>query len=363
MISPLQQRVLSYHPWIHFFEHELLPLVKRRLSLLENRASNMMRIPSLSQELFDNATSSPLLIMQATTTFVTNAHFRISDFKAQTHPLGNSVSLYSFCPMDMSTPAYAQAVAENKCLHIEFFTSNRASNTAPILGRVNQVKTVQCLQSALAHMSAVIQSLLALPEGYYRVLCTVLEHLGKVLNYRSIQEAARSVPSMTHVRAHHIFNILQGIIASFIELALSSEVKCIASQGSISISFYQPAIVKLQGFYNAVMALFQVDLSNRIHPITYTAELADCCPAQAPRHPATSSVQQVPKKAKLTTTFTIADYEKAKATGFLRKTSNTISPHTWGALIRAWDVSTVCCYYSVQGFFCNHGASGTLHGK
>ena len=90
-----------------------------------------MRILSPSQELFDSASSFLPLITQATTTLVTYAHFRISDFKAQTHPLGNSVSLYSFYPMDMLAPAYAQAVAESNHLHIESFTSNRASTTAP----------------------------------------------------------------------------------------------------------------------------------------------------------------------------------------------------------------------------------------
>ena len=129
-----------------------------------------MRRPSLSKEFFDNDFSSLPLLTQLQATFIVNAYFRTMDYKSHSHRLGNIVSLYTLRPMDMLAPAYALAVAENKCLHIESLTNNRASTTAHILGQVNQVKTSWCLQSALAHMSAFIKSLPALLEGYHPVL-------------------------------------------------------------------------------------------------------------------------------------------------------------------------------------------------
>ena len=159
---------------------------------------------------------------------------------------------------------------------------------------------------------------------------------------------------------HHILNIIQGNIASFFELALSSKAKRIAS--TIPISFYQPALARLQGFEAPVMALFQQDLFNSIHHITYTAELADQHWPAATRRALAATTPQRSKRANTKLGLEQAEYEKAKSSDFLRKCGNTTSPNTWRMLINAWDAPTLCRFYSIQGFLCNNRACGTNGG-
>ena len=88
--------------------------------------------------------------------------------------------------MDMTVSSYAGAVEENERLYTGSFISNQSSTTAPIMGLVNQVKMVWCLQSALTYMSAAMKSLPFLPEDSHPVLSTVPEYMGQVLNSRPI---------------------------------------------------------------------------------------------------------------------------------------------------------------------------------
>ena len=110
-----------------YYKHELLPLIKHRVKLMETFSSDMMRKPSLSQELLDNTFCTLPMITHAQCTFFVSVHFCTMDFKAQADKLDNNVSLYTFCPMDMAAPSYTAAVTENNKLHTESFTSNRAT--------------------------------------------------------------------------------------------------------------------------------------------------------------------------------------------------------------------------------------------
>ena len=55
---------------------------------------------------------------------------------------------------------------------------------------------------------------------------------------------------------------------------MRSEAKRRASQGTITLAFYQSAIARLRGFEAKVLELFQQDLSMSLKHITYTAKLA-----------------------------------------------------------------------------------------
>ena len=150
---------------------------------------------------------------------------------------------------------------------------------------------------------------------------------------------------------HHILKIIQGNISSFLELTLLSETKQITSQGTIPASFNQPPLVKLQSFEAAVMALFQLDVSNNIHSITYTVELADQHQATTLKRASTNTTQQGSKKTKGRPPLEQPEYEKDKVSGFLRKVSNTTSAHTWRELINYWNAPTLCHFYCIHGFF------------
>ena len=78
-------------------------------------------------------------------------------------------------------------------------------------------------------------------------------------------------------------NIIQGNIGASFELAMGLEAKRRASQATIGLEFYQPALAGLGNFEEKVLELFQLNLSTSLKPITYTAELAAVRRPEAPR--------------------------------------------------------------------------------
>ena len=88
-------------------------------------------------------------------------------------------------------------------------------------------------------MSAAIKSLTEFPEeDHHPVLCTALEYMSNVLLSRTLQEKAHSMTSLSHLQTHFILNIIQCNIGAFIELAMRSEAKRLASQGTIKLTFH-----------------------------------------------------------------------------------------------------------------------------
>ena len=78
--------------------------------------------------------------------------------------------------------------------------------------------------------------------------------------------------SQLHLRTHFIMNFIQGNIGALFELAMGSEAKRPASQATIELEFYQPALAGLRSFEESVLDLFQLNLSTSLKPITFTAE-------------------------------------------------------------------------------------------
>ena len=170
------------------------------------------------------ATTPQLTHMQSA--FLVHGNFRTIDFGPSTEGLYDSVSLYTFCPMDTTAPSYNAAVAEVSRLQQESFVNTRANTTTGVGGQVNHAKTVWCLISALVFMSAAIKGLANFPEdNHHPVLCTVLEYMATVLSSQTLQEKARAMPSQLHLRTHFIMNIIQGNIGAFFELAMGADAK------------------------------------------------------------------------------------------------------------------------------------------
>ena len=169
--------------------------------------------------------------------------------------------------------------------------------------------------------------------------------------------------SQSHLHTHFILNIIQGNIGAFFELALGSEAKRLASQGTIKLTFYQPALARLQGFEAKVLELFQQDLETRLKPITYTTELAAVCRPVAPRRAPPTAVAPKAKRVNNTSPLLEAEFAKAAATGFLRKCINPPLPTDWRLFMEKWEVPNQCPFYITQGFYCKHGACGTIYGN
>ena len=281
-----------------------------------------------------------------------HGHFRKTNFGPSTEGLDTSVSLYTFCPMDTSAPSYTATVEEVNCLQQELFIGSRASTTAGIVGRVNQARTVRCLISPLVYMSAAIKNLAEFTDDSHPVLCTALEYMAKVLSSQTLQEKACSMISMSHFRTHFILNIIQGNIGAFFELAMGSVAKRLSSQGTIPLTLYQPALVRLQGFQLKVLEVFQQDLTTSLKPITYTAELAAVRRPVAPRRAPTAAAAPRAKSLNNKSRLSDAEYAKAKSSGFLRSCTDTTLSNTWKLLVDGWNIPNQCCYYSIQGFYC-----------
>ena len=262
--------------------------------------------------------------------FLVHGNFRKTDFGPSIEGLDTSVSLYTFCPMDTMAPSYAAAVEEVNHLQQESFISSRSSTTTGVMGQVNQAKTMQCLISALVFMSTAIKSLAEFPEDdHHPVLCTALEYMAVVLSLLTLQEKARAVKSQSHLHTHFIMNIIQGNIGALFELAMGSEAKRHASQGTIKLTFYQPALAWLQGFKAKELELFQQDLSTSLKLITYMAKLRAVRRPVVPRRAPTATVAPRARRANNTSPLSDAEYANAKATGFLRKCTNTPHPTDW----------------------------------
>ena len=353
-----------------FLSLELLTHTKRRVSLLDDRMLDMMQQARSVQLLCDQAVATPPQLTHMQTAFFVHANFRTSDFGASTDGLYDSVSLYTFCPRDTTALSYKAAVEEASRLHQDSFINTRTSTTAGVVGRVNSAKTVQCLISALVFMSSAIKSLAYFQDdNFHPVLCTALEYMATVLSSRTLQEKARAMPSQLHLRTHFIMNIIQGNIGAFFELAMGAEAKRRACQATINTDFFQPALAGLSNFEEKVLELFQLNLSTSLKPITYTAETAVAVRSSAagrdpvaPRRAPTNTQAPRAQRPRTALTLSRAEYTMATATGFVRKCNNNTSNETWARLINGWNIQSQCCFFSVHGFYCTHGACGTIGG-
>ena len=200
-------------------------------------------------------------------------------------------------------------------------------------------------------------------DNHHPVLCTALEYMAMVLSSRTLQKKVRAMPSQMHLCMHFIMNIIQGNIGAFFELAMGSEAKRRASQATIELEFYRPALAGLGSFEEKVLDLFQLNLSTSLKPITFTAKSSAAVHSPvAPRRAPTATAAPRAQRPRNTPTLSRAEYAKATATGFLRKGTNNTSDETWARLINGWDVTGQCFFFSVQGFYCKHGACGTIDG-
>ena len=161
--------------------------------------------------------------------------------------------------------------------------------------------------------------------------------------------------SMSHLRTHFILNIIQGNIGVFFELVMGSVAKKWASQGAVSLTYFQPALARLQGFELKVLEVFQQDLTTSVKPITYTAELAAVRRPVAQRRAPTATAAPRAKRLNNTSRLPDAEFAKANASGFLRICTDATLAMTWKSLVEMWDIPNQCCYYSIQGFYCQHG--------
>ena len=115
-------------------------------------------------------------------------------------------------------------------------------------------------------------------------------------------------------------------IGAFFELVLGSEAKRHASQGTIKLTLYQPALTRQQGFEAKVLELFQQDLSTSLKPITHTAKSAAVSRPVASRRAPPAAVTPRARRVNNTSPLSKAEFAKAMATGFLRKCTNTPHP-------------------------------------
>ena len=367
----LAAAVLSVPALDQFLSIDLCQHTKRRVQLLNLRMLDMMQQATSVQSLCDLSMATPPQLTHMMTAFLVHGNFRPIDFGASTDGLYDSVSVYTFCPLDTTAPSYNAAVEEIRKLQNESFATSRGTTPVGVTGRVNSAKTVQCLISALVFMSAAIKSLADFQEdNYHPVLCTMLEYMARVLSSRILQEKARAIRSQIHLRTHFIMNIIQGNIGAFFELAMGSEAKRRASKATIDIGFFQPAFAGLGNFEEKVLELFQLNLHSSNKPITYTDESAVAVRSSvagrssvAPRRDPTSTAAPRAQRQRTEQTLSRPEYIKAKETGFLRKGNNDTSDETWTRLIRTWDINNQCCFFSVQGFYCKHGACGTIGGS
>ena len=186
--------------------------------------------------------------------------------------------------------------------------------------------------------------------------------MATVLSSRTLQEKARAMPSQLHLHAHFIMNSIQGNIGAFFELAMGSEAKRRASQATIELEYYQPALAGLRSFEEKVLDLFQLNLSTSLKPITFTAKSVTVRSPVALRRAPTATAAPRAQCPLNTPTLSRVEYAKATATGFVRKGTNNTSDETWVRSINGWDVPNQCCFFSIQGFYCKHGACGTIDG-
>ena len=147
-------------------------------------------------------------------------------------------------------------------------------------------------------------------------------------------------------------NIIQGNISAFFELAMGLKAKRCASQPTIELEFYRPALARLGSFEEKVLDLFQLNLSTSLKPITFTAKslIAVHSPVAPRRAPTTTAAPRTQRPRK-TPTLSRVEYAKSTATGFVRKGTNNTSDETWARLINGWDVPGQCCFFSAQGFY------------
>ena len=93
-----------------------------------------MQQPTPAQSLCDLSMATLPQLMHMQSAFLVHENFRTIDFGPSTERLDDSVSLYTFCPMDTTASPYNDAVAEVNHLQQESFVSTRVSTTTGVVG-------------------------------------------------------------------------------------------------------------------------------------------------------------------------------------------------------------------------------------
>ena len=202
------------------------------------------------------------------------------------------------------------------------------------------------------------------------LLSTLCEHMALQLADPAIMDEMRVAPDQAHLRAHFILNEAQRAVSAFCRIALSTATKNAAMSATVPTPTYDVAITLVLSFRAEVMGLFRQDLSRKIVPLTYAAELPPDPVVQPTRRNDGSSAWLPPAKRSRgreepAHNLTEAQYASSMATGFLvahgARADNIAYARKW-----PWHPHSgngVCAFHAVRGFVCFCGVCGTIDGQ
>ena len=224
-------------------------------------------------DFYDRALLTPPTITGAIAALIVAGVYREKDFTSSRDPVGHSVSLYAFCPADPSAPAYASVVKEIQDASLEAALGNSRRRSQPRdLGRVNLVRSVQCVQAGLLNFASMVRSLAGAPQSMRPLLSTLCKHMALLLADPDIMEEMRMVPEEACLRAHFTLNEAQHVVSAFCRLAASTVVKSAARAASMDTRLFDGALGLAGSFQASVKALFRQDLGRMTAPVTYSEE-------------------------------------------------------------------------------------------
>ena len=143
-------------PPASFFECEFLQDARKRPQLLAEHLREVASCRDLAAAAFyDHALITPPLITSPITSLIVAGAFREKDFISSSDAVSHSVSLYAFCPADPTALAYDSVITGINAAALEAALGTSMGHSHSIeLGRVNVVRSLQCVQTALLNFAS-----------------------------------------------------------------------------------------------------------------------------------------------------------------------------------------------------------------